>query len=48
VFGAGNNDAGRWQFTGLQSMYVLQHYRNEDPEDQNSYQPFFWWVNINR
>jgi hypothetical protein len=48
VFGAGRNDAGRWQFPGLQSMYVLQHYRNVDEDSRNQYQPYFWGVNINR
>ncbi len=48
VFGAGRNDAGRWQFPGLQSMYTLQHYRNVNENNRNLYRPYFLGVNISR
>ena len=48
VFGAGTADATRTLFLGLPSMWVLQHHRNEDPEDRNWYNPFVLGVTIKR
>lgn len=46
VFGAGKSDASRWKFPGLQSMYILQHYRNLTSENKNYFKPFFWSTEI--
>ena len=48
VFGAGDEDGNRVLFPGLTSMWVLQHHRNEDAEDRNSYNPFVSAVPVNR
>ena len=46
-FSAGEGDHNRG-LTGLQSMYILQHFVNMQPEYQNMYRPFRWEVEVFR
>ncbi|MEZ4830178.1 MAG: hypothetical protein R3C61_28425 [Bacteroidia bacterium] len=46
-FSAGRGDHNR-NLMGLQSMYILQHFINQNPEYKNAYRPFMWEVEVQR
>jgi hypothetical protein len=52
IFGAGETDGERWLFPGLISQFILQHFRNNDCNDEISnseicYTPLIHWVYFN-
>lgn len=48
IFSAGTDDAARIGYLGLQSMFILQRYRNVTPTTAHKYKPFFLSVQITR